>query len=63
MYVDDIVWCRRVNFFLLERIVIGVLFEERYLWVKSVLVVFFCESFLNGFINVWENGKLNFFYD
>ena len=63
LHVDDIVWCKRVNPFPLERIVIGVSSEERYSWAKSALVAFLRESLSNGPINVRENGKLNFFHD
>ncbi|PFX28237.1 peroxisome assembly factor 2-like [Stylophora pistillata] len=58
LHVNEIVWCTEVNPFPLERMVIGILFRERYSWVKSALVAFLRKCLSKGPVTVRENGKL-----
>lgn len=61
--VGEIVWVRKMNFVLFERIVIGILLEERFLWVNKFLVLCFCDSILDGFVILCENDVFYFYED
>ena len=53
--VGETVWVRKANPVPLERIVVGISSEERFLWAKKLLAPFLCDSILVGPVTLRES--------